>query len=449
MRLHKHALLIVAILVIVRVAPPAQAQDSVPEPHPLIQMMSMTPADAAALDPEYMLMSYTDLRANQQARPGVPTPESLAEFMALDETASSLWFSNSYRLISPAPDLQNTHSFDTEMVDYLGFDYFHIDQSFVFGMFPVRGELFRGHNINIDRVIDTYTKRGYTTTELNGIPVLCGPVDCENGNEFRNWLPDQEESDPQTGRRSGVYPLFGGNLGRQQPIALLPEMLFSSPDWETLDQMTAAAEGRADSLYDVPEYRAIADFAVQGGDEDTASPLLIQVYFLPPIVADPEYMMYLVQEWGIDEDDLDTMLERMEVDMTGLPVDAGELPYYTAGAIVDWQEGDDQVHSLVLAYDNEADAQRAAEEMTLRIPLQSALRTIWMRNSPVIDLVVEEYTLEPPQAVYNPAADRWLAVATVRTPTLANIPPGRLMDAWYDLLLIDAFIPVQIAPLDE
>lgn len=442
------------ILVLLVGAPFAQAQDNDPEPHPLIQMMAMAPPSAATPpDASFLMISYADLRANEQARSGVPTPASRAEFDELEDEAS-LWMANMNRLISTAPDLQNWIMLGADMVNYLGLDAFEIDQTFFFGPPPWQGAIYGGHFDN-DRITNTLVERTYTTSKLNGIPLLCGPIGCENGNEPGNWLPDQGDIDPQTLRRSGIYPLFGGRLARQEPLALLPGIILSTPHWDILTAMTAAANGSGDSLYDVPQFQTIADYAVDAGAERT----LIQVMFFPTTVYTPDYLGALLNNTGAtDTDSLDDLLESLGIDESGLPVDAGELPYYPLGAMLDWQEGEDQVHGLVLVYDNEADAQRAAEEMTLRIPLQSAYLE-WQTEEPLIDMAVDEYTLDPPQTVYNPVADRWLAVATVRTPMPSNDPDpdnndriqgsGRLMAFWYRSMIAGYFSPVQIAPIDE
>lgn len=449
-----YALPVLLILVLLAGAPFTQAQDSEPEPHPFIQMMSMVPADAATPpEPLYLQISYADLRANEQARPGVPSPASWAEFGTLADESQTLWLANMNRLISLAPDMGTFVAFDADMVNYLGLDFFEIDQTFYFGPPPWQGTIYGGHFDN-NRITDTLVGRTYTTTELNGVPVLCGPVGCKNGQEDGNWLPDQEGRDPVTLRRPGVYSIFGGRLARQEPLALLPGTILSTPDWEILDAMTEAAQGNGESLYDVPTYRTIADYAVEAGTERT----LIQVMFFPATFYVPDYLSVLVGAGHIDPDELDGLMEQMGIDETGLPLDAGELPFYALGAIVDWQEGEDQVHSLVLVYNTEVNAQRAAEEVTWRIPLQSAYLE-WKVEEPLIDIAVDEYTLDPPQAVHNPATNRWLAVATVRTPLPSNDPDpeldgrvqgsGKLIMLWFRSLLSATFSPVQIAPIED
>jgi len=386
----------------------SRAEDSPPA---FIHMLSMVPASAAITDPiEFLQIQYADFRAVEQARPGVPTPADWAAFLA----DKDLWLANVQRLIAGPPDLSPIAAYDAEFVNYYGFDIFEIDRTLYFGPPPLEGAIYGGH-FDVDHIAQTLISRTYTTTDLNGFPVVCGPVGCENGADPNNWLPDVGERDPETFRRKGIYPIFGGRLGMQQPLALPPGYILASRDWNLLDQMTAAAAGTADSLYSVPEIRTVADFAV------TRDPL-IQVLFFPPISSG-----------------------------AALP---GDLPPYTLGALVDHQDGPDQLHSIVLVYSSEADAQQAAAEVLKRIPLQNgSLET--GDPTPFVDLLETGYTLEPPQVVPNAETNLWLAVATVRVPLPGNDPDpetgkflssGRLLSLWYYSWMMRDFTPVLLSP---
>lgn len=451
---------LVLILALGLTALPTQAQGGDPEAHPLIRMLSMVPADAAIpREPGFLEIGYADQRAAEAARPGVPTPASWADFEAMDEESQALWLMNASRLITMAPDMAALGLSDAEMVNFLGLDYFEIDRSLAFR--PGRTGVIYGGHFDIDLISSTLIRRTYTATELNGIPVLCGPAGCENGGATNNWLPDQAGRDPVSFAHPGGYLLFGGNMGQQQSRALLPGYILSSTNWETLGQMTAAATDSGDSLYDLPEYQAVADFAVETGTS-SADRLLIQVLFFPPSFFYAYFFDAIANNLPEDMSlpDLEAVFERLEIDEMGKPLEAQDLPTYTLGALVDWQEGPDQMHSIVLVYDNESDAQFAAEEVTWRIPRQTAYFMYYPVEQPLLEMdKAIEYTLEPAQAVYNPVADRWLAVATVRTPMPGNDrdpenenriwASGRVLWRWYESWKYDWFMPTLLTPPSE
>jgi hypothetical protein len=443
----KRMLSICLILVMIVAAQPIQAQEDDPEPDYLIEMMSMVPAYVGLVSqPGFLRIQYADMRANELARSGVPTPVDFAAYMNLDETNQELWRANLGRLIGLAEDLAIELVFDADMVNYLGLDYFEIDRSLEFGSRSDYGVIYGGH-FDVDRIASTLTGRTYTTTDVNGMTVLCGPVGCERGNESGNWMPDLGKTDPLTFKRAGKYPLWGGSVGQQQPLALKPGYVLSTPEWEMMGMMTAAAEKLDASLYDVKAYRAVANFAVSGDP-------LIQVFFFLPSYFSAYYfrdlMLYGAGRAG-DTDSFESLLRRFGVDATGRPLDAEDLPAYMLGALVDWQDGTDQVHNIVLVYANEADAQQAAAEVARRIPLHSAYPE-YGKDQPLIDLAVSDYTIDPPQVVYDPDADQWLAIVAVRTPMPGNDPDpehiplsGRLLLYWYQsLVMMSNFMPVQL-----
>lgn len=448
---------LIVILALGLTALPAQAQGGDPEAHPLIQMLSMTPANAATPNSwtDFREIIYADLRAAEAARPGVPTPATWAEFEALEGKPQELWMANVSRLITLAPDMQALDWFDADMVNYLGLDYFEIDRSLAYLPAPNEGAIYGGH-FDIDRISNTLIQRTYTATELNGVPVVCGPAGCENGVAFGNWLPDQEGRDPETLRHPGTYLLFGGRMGQQQPLALLPGYILSTPDWEILGQMTAAATDSGDSLYDLPEYRAVADFAAEAENSGTGR-TLIQVLFFSPVFFNPDMFDLMADSFKVDVTpaELEAAFARVGIDKMGKPLEAEDLPPYTLGAIVDWQEGADQVHSIVLVYDTQSDAESAADEVTWRIPQQTAYLE-WQIEQPLLEVKDLTYTLDPSQTVYNTMADRWLAVATVRSPLPGNDPDpanddhiwasGRALLRWYRSWLSNTFSPVQLTP---
>ncbi len=456
MKVLKHVLpIFMAMMVLLG----CQALKGASKSRELIKMMSMVPAEVGAVSQSgWLIIRYADIRANEQARPGVPAPVDFAAFEALDDHEREMWNANSYRLVSIAEDIYSPLLYDAELVKYYGLDYFEIDRSLEYISVESKGEtrqygvIYGGH-FDTDQIAATLTARAYTTTELNGMTVLCGPVGCEHGDKTGNLMPDQGKRDPATFKAAGQYPFLDVNLGRQQPLALLPGYLLSTPIWEQLDAMTAAAKDKEKSLYDVREYRAVANFAVTDGS-------LIQVYFFPPSYFAPPDKLHEALKltyFAGEEASLDDWAElraKLGLDNDGRPLYVEDLPKYSLGALVDRQEGDEQVHSIVLVYGQEQDAQQAAAEVVKRIPLQSSY--LWRNeDKPLIDYAVSEYTLESPQVIHDRDAGRWLAVATVRVLMSNNNPfddpfpgadnishSGRLLAVWYRSLTMGDFTPV-------
>lgn len=454
---------IVLLVALLMGALPGLAQDdSDPAgiPHPLIEMLSMVPAEAAVVPPdaeEITWIGYADLRANEQARPGVATPQDMATMREWPEDTQDLWVANHMRLIGVPIYIQTIRPtghtrLGPEMVDYLGFDIFEIDRVMYLEDHPtLEIEIYAGH-FDAQQVIETLVSRTYTKATSNDFPVVCGPVGCEHGDEVTQFLPDQGERDPRTLSRLGAFPIFRGDIGRQQPIAFVSNAMLSSPYWDALDAMTAAAQGSRLSIYDLPDYRAITDFAVA----ESADGLLIQVLYFDPTWFSAKYYAYSVyayiQEYSEDltSEQMIQLAEELNLDTTAW----ADLPLYSAVAMVDWQDGPDQVAHLVLAYDNEADAQQAAEVVTRRIPEQSAFALIG-ENEPVLDYIELDYTLEPGRVVYNAAADQWLAVTTLRVPLPGSEPDpeyggipssGRIWWFWQALVKRYQFSPLVVLP---
>jgi len=396
--------------------PQASSTPQTQPTHELIRLRSLTPAEAAVIAPDgFLQMGYADLRATELARPGVPLPARWAD-LDIHSTAFNLWYSNSFRLYyGLAPDLFSVLGFDEKLVDYYGLDFFEIDRTFYFGAPPQGGTIYSGH-FDSQRIIQTLTARTYTLTESNGIPVLCGPVGCDKGLEPKNWLPDTKV-DPRTMRHIGTYPIFDGSAGRQQPLALPPGVILTSGDWNQINQMTAATAGLADSLYTVPEFRAVADFAA------TDIPL-IQVLFYIPVYS-------------------------------AVPADTETLPPYKLGALVDQQIGADQVYRIVLVYPTEAEAQQAAAEVSRRIPAYlDALALLPGNDIPRFKGLLASYKLDEPQVVHHAATNLWLAVATVRVPlpdnnlnpeTKSYEPSGSLI-LYLSGMSHDYFTPAMLSP---
>jgi hypothetical protein len=353
-------------------------------------------------------MSYVDYRAVEQARPGIPSPESWEAWQALSESPpGELWSANRYRIASGSADFYELFAFfDTDAIEKYGFDYFDIDRSFSFGRPPQKGTILGG-DLDLDTIAAAHAARTYTENDLNGVPVWCGPVGCENGH-YTNL------------RQREVYPIFGSRLGRQEPLALIPGYILNSPSWPVIESMVRAYQDTQDSLLDLPAYRAVAEMLT--ADEG----LLIQVQFLHPFSA------------GFSEDTTSVLSDTV--------ADYGPLPPYELAVLADRQEGEDQVNIMALVHSNEAAATQAANELTQRIATYPDLY-----HSEQSFIIEHEAIMDAPRLYHSQTADRWVAVGAARYPLPGNEKvggfyqsPGLLFIRWYRGYLERLLVPLWI-----
>lgn len=387
------------------------AQDD-PAEHPLFAMLAQVPALASIPtdDRPIIEISYADYRAAEQARPGVPSPESWAAFESEENT--DLWIANITRITSGWPNLNIVSRAGPDMPEVMGFDFFDIDRTMAFGSPPAQGFIFGG-DFDAEAIAAAHTARDYTQTDVEGIAVWCGPVGCENGTKVN---PADRN----------LANIFGGDLGRQQPFALVPGYILQSAGWGVLNAMIDAHQGEIDSLLALNEYRAIAE-AITEPQDDTLD-LLVQVQFMlaTNLVGDP-----------------------MGPDLTPITEDYGTLPPYSLAAMADRQEGDFQVAMLAVAYLTEEDAAQAAEELTRRLAGFPA--NVEAPDTPLIEAETIGGSVDEGRVYYSESADRWVALASIRYPLPTERDEnGRLVQSglayrlWFNAYVRRAFTPLML-----
>ncbi len=390
--MNKRLLVLVLLLALLSGLIPAVAQENKETPHPFLQMLDTVPAMAVlASDSNYDLyISYADYRALEAARDGVPSPETLAELSALEEAddfAGHLWRQNSMRL---SAGWEEYHTYLRAaagmMPETVGFDFFDIDRALTFLPPPMTGVLFGGE-FNVEAMTTAYTAQGYTLKTVNGIEVWCFEGNCENGLETN------------LGERY-LGRVFGDQLGRRQPVVTLPETIFSAASFEMLDAWTATYQDEADSLLDVPEFRAIAEAATA----DDGS--LVQVIFFSPAhVAVFSNPALLLAE--------DNPLEALTAGYNPFPI-------YSLAALVDRQEGAEQVVSLALTYASEDAAQQAAEEVARR--MQTFYDINYEDTIPLLEDEARLGAVTTTAVVYaSETARRYVALVEMRYPMPDNV----------------------------
>lgn len=319
-------ILLVALAALLTLMPVA-AQDELTNGSPLLELLRFVPANAPDLGP--ILFSYADYAAIEAARPGLPEIESSADFLSNDEAARA-WLNNSFRINAGASNLFRYFMVMVEEgPELLGFDVFDIDRSLEVGQPPATLTILSGA-LNPVTVNLAYGFLGFETTEIGGLPALCSADGCDVGMEHD--LRGREPANP-----------FGGDLGRRQPILVLPEALVSSPSEEFVEGAAAAYQGEVESMAD--------DLVIQAAVEaiTPSDGALLQAIFLDP--AGVMTLSPLPNGEPLDE----------------FVADYGSLPPYKLAILADTQEGQDQVARVALVYADEESATEAAAELSERL----------------------------------------------------------------------------------
>ncbi len=341
------------------------------EQPPLLEMLALAPDVPEALNaaPYAPFLGYVDYRAIEQARPGVPTFPSWADYeaaRAARDTDIRLWSVNSVR-IQTGQDLYTYLERSQDSAEVVGFDLFDVDRALTFGRPPAQGRILQGR-YDAPAIEAAHVERGYVAGQNNGV-VLLQRGDGEPGNAID--VQGINLANP-----------FGGEIGRMQPLAVTAEYLLSTPNDTLFDQMVNSYVGYAQSLYTRPELVAAAEAVSIGHGE------LLQALFYNPA--------------GVGVSPADT----------GNVTDAyGPLPAYQAAVVADLQDGHDQIALIALVYENEATARAAAAELTDRV---AAYPNVAARmREPAISLEPNA-TVEEANVYYSPGTGLYVALASVR-----------------------------------
>jgi len=248
----------------------------------------------------------------------------------------------------------------------IGVAMFDVAQAATWGQPPEQTDLLQGA-FNPLAIIAAYTLRDFSANPNGELTMFCGPDGCDSGHTTQ--LTMRNPGDP-----------FGGELGRQQPVLLVPlngqSQLVSSPHLPILEANAAAASGEAASLADAPDYQA----AVRAL---TNASTLLQAYFLSP-------------------------------ETFGESVDAAAMPAYTLAVLAETEGDDGRIASLTLIYPTLADAESAIPALETRMetitpgrsgqPFAAMLkeRGVLFNTSAVEDA---ESGLGVLQFVFHPSAD--------------------------------------------
>lgn len=367
---------IVILAVCVLAVAPAAAQDEVP--NPLLDMLALVP-DTEATHTGAPVVSYADYRVLEAMR-GITDPP-LDSLDDMRTETGSLWIAATMGL-GAGMQMNYLPDYIEGMADVVGFRFVDMDRSLVFGQPPSTGNLLGG-TFDAEAIAAAYTARAFTATTVDGVTVWCGPDGCEEGMAFN------------IGSRNSANP-FGGNLGRNEPLAVLPGYLADSADYSVVESIISAYQGDSPSLADNPDYAALAGAALESGT-------VVQ------------FMALDFADLGIVTPDL---FNQIPDSFREAVAKFGTLPPYSVFGLADvWDGGDREITLLMLAYPDATQAEAAAAEVAGRLQTTVSLA---MGGIPFLDLLTDRGAVIAEPFVYMGEAGTAVAVVPVIAPVPSN-----------------------------
>lgn len=343
---------------------------------PLLEMLALVP-DNVTVPP---VVTYADYRVLEAMR-GITNPP-LNSVDDLRTEAGGLWIAATMGLGAGMP-LSNLAGYLEDMADVVGFTFADIDRTLEFGNPPSMGTLLGG-TFDSKAIATAYSARDFTETAIGDVPVWCGPDGCEEGMAFNIDLRNQANP-------------FGGSLGRNEPLALLPGYLADSPDISVVENIVSAYHEEIPSLADSPAYTSLAGAAGAAG---SVAQILIMDFsgvgvfggeFVPEI---PDELRATIANYGT-------------------------LPPYTAFALADvWDGGNQEITLLMLAYPDAAQAAVAAAEIPQR--LATYVPMIQAAKRALVDMLNDRGSTIGESYVFESESGYAVAVVPISAPVPSN-----------------------------
>lgn len=345
----------------------AQSDTPAGDPAYLLDLLRYVPASSAVME---SYITYGDYRAAEASRKGAGSYESFEAFMADETDASALWV-NSVPMGGYENFLRYFRMSGGEMPDIVGFDFFDIDRSLQFGQPPALGIILQG-DFDVDAIDAAHTAREYTREDRDSGAVLwCGSVGCDGG-----FTTNLQKRNPAN--------IFGGDLGREFPVALAPDdgVIFSSGDLDTIETIEAAFSGERRSLAD----DALFTTAVQSLEGYGA---LRAALLVPPLLLNGSPIIGLLGERAT--------AENVEALVVQIKETYGDLPRYDLAFFADLATEDEQIAVIGLVYNSAENAETAAEVITQRLEAVESLnsRRSWQ------EMITERGTAIPEPAYFT------------------------------------------------
>lgn len=336
--------LIVLLLLGLLLALPAAAQESSAgqeKPNPLLELLALVPDTAEVWD-STPIISYADYRVLEAAR-GISAPTK-ADFDNRTDTGR-LWLAAAGGLSAGFP-MEYLMQYLEGMEEAVGFGWFDVNRALTFGQPPSMGSVLAG-DFDAERIAAAFEARGFTGSAAGDVTVWCGPAGCDEGMLMN--LRSRNPANP-----------FGGALGREEPLAVLPGLVLNSADYGVLTAMIGARQGEIPSLADNPLFQAAARALAARGT-------LRQAVFVSVASIGFGYTMP-------DPDGEQPTFEGF-----------GTLPPYLLMVVADVVTEDQEKTYVGLVYGDRETAQAASEELVARFQVARSARA----QQPFLTLVEE------------------------------------------------------------
>lgn len=360
------------------------AQDS----QPLANLLTSVPQEAVFEQMNAMTISYMDYRALERAHQ-LPVIANRDAFYALDETTRTLWDVSLLRAHAGlTPFVNLTGDRIAQMPELVGFDYFDVDQTLVYGADPFVGNVLRSADGDFSR---RQTSQALRARDYD-LRVVASGTAWGKGGDGQTDVNNLAMGDP-----------FGGDVGLSSRVAVLDDHTIGNAFiWGIVVEMAETHAGSSPSYAQRPAYQTMID-ALAGDDE-----LLIQAVILN-----------------------DRAGQQQAFELDHLP-----LPRYELAAIADLQQGEYQLNRVVLLYEKEVNARRAMR----RLP-----DFIYAFDNGWLDML--GFVASEPDMV--PTDNGWLVRYTLTAP--AAMPtdvlngayePGLIFGFWTNALKQQVFFPL-------
>jgi hypothetical protein len=323
-------------------------------------------------------ISFADYRAAERAR-GLPRFTDFSQYFG---EWSQLWIASTPNSGIP---LQYFGVFD-EMPTAIGIDFTNVDQSLLWSMPPQQAMLVRG-TFDAASMSAAHAARGFVESALPSGTQWCSPDGCDQG-----LVIDVANRQPAD--------IFGGDLGRRFPRALIGDVIVSSASEPIFNAAVRAGTTGERSLITNPNVVA-ALVALDGQHHLRAAQLMSPEDFLE---------LGVIPAAGASEADI-----RQQQD--ALRGGAEDLPVYQMAVFGDLSDENGETALVALIYTREADAQIAAERLAARLQNAQSYRgeRLWAA------LIAERGgRIDPPRVIAVPKADRWV----VLLPLVKALPPN-------------------------
>jgi len=360
----------------------AQTNDS-----PLLQMLARIPDTSDARQ----YLSYIDYRALLASRPGVPQITSSQQLSTLLDSKSNdarLTMAALYGIQSGPQFFAQYFSAASDSPAVVGFDLFTIERAAEFGVPPRLGDVLEG-DFDAQAVQSAHEKRGYTTTDQNGLTLLCPSKGCDSGTQM------------DLAQRN-LANLFGGELGRSQPVLVGDRLVASSADIEVVKAIAGAVADPSTSLADQPDYRTAAQAI-------TANGTLIQTYFINP--TDIGSASSALVNANLSATQLKALTDQLQKDFVPVPA-------YNLVALADVATDTEQQALIALVYTTQDEAEAAANLFPDHLQNYTSLVT----QQTFGDLLTKRGVTSVDTSVY-PGKDRSVLVVTLHAPLPSNAIP--------------------------